>query len=317
MLSALRFVQGAVAGKDFVPELCHFRIEGGTIRAYNGSLGLSSPIALDLDCSPKGIPFLKAIQTCRNETTQLHMTPAGKLSIKSGKFKAFVECSNTPFPDTAIEGLEFALSGGLQPVLKVLAPFIAEDASRPWARGILFRGQSAFATNNICLLEHWLSNPIPKEVNIPRSAVTELIRIGEEPVRMQISDNAVTFHFEGNRWLRTQTYSTEWPDLTRILDQGSNQLPIPPALFEAVADLVPFVDDLGRIFFGDGKVSTERIEGVGASVDVEGILEGGCYHFKQLLLLEKAIKTVDFSTYPSPCLFQGDIVRGAIIGFRV
>ena len=317
MLNALRFVQGAVAGKDFVPELCHFRIEGGTIRSYNGMLGMCCPINLDLDITPKATSFLKAIQTCK-ATTQLHMTPTGKLSIKSGKFKAMVECIETPFPDAQPEGVEFALSGGLQPVLKALAPFIAEDASRPWARGILFRGQSAFATNNICLLEHWLTNLVPMDVNIPRSAVLELIRIGEEPTHMQLTDNSVTFHFSGNRWLRTQTYSTEWPDLSRILDEESNQVNIPTDLFEAVTDLSPFVDDLGRIFFTEGKVSTlQGEEGSGAIVEVEGIPAEGCYHFKQLLLLEKAIKTIDFSTYPAPCLFRGDFIRGAIIGFRV
>jgi hypothetical protein len=31
MLDALKFVKGAVAKKDFVPELTHFRITGGRV----------------------------------------------------------------------------------------------------------------------------------------------------------------------------------------------------------------------------------------------------------------------------------------------
>jgi len=315
MLNALRFVQGAVASKDFVPELMHFRIENGTIRSYNGSLGLCSPINLNLDVSPKAVPFIKAIQTCK-DTVQLHMTPAGKLSVKSGKFKAFIECCQETFPDVAPEGVETKLNGGFQAVLKTLAPFIAEDASRPWARGILFRGQSAFATNNICLLEYWMPSPFPVEVNIPRSAVMELLRIGEEPTHLRVAKNAVTFYFEGGRWLRTQTYSNEWPDLSRVLDKESNQLPIPEGMFEAVTDLAPFVDDLGRIFFDGKSLSTGQTDGSGAAVELAGTPESGCYHFKQLALLEKHIKTVDFSSYPAPCLFQGERIRGAIIGLR-
>jgi len=315
MLAALKFVQGSVAAKDFVPELMHFKIENGTVRGYNGMLGLCCPINLDLNISPKAVPFVKAIQTCK-DPVQLHVTPAGKLAVKSGKFKAFIDCIQEPFPDTPLEGTEVPLSGSLLGVLKALAPFIAEDASRPWARGILFRGQSAFATNNICVVEHWLTSIFPIEVNIPRAAVLELIRIGEEPERIQVAENAVTFHYAGNKWLRTQTYSTEWPDLSRILDQGSGQLPVPAGLYEAITDMIPFVEDLGGIFFKPGSVSTSRAEGVGASVDLPEVSSEGCFHFKQILLLEKIAKTIDLNAYPAPCLFMGDKVRGAIVGIR-
>ena len=318
MLASLKFVQGAVAAKDFVPELCHFRIENGTIRGYNGMLGLCSPIDLDLDVSPKAVPFIKAVQTCKNETVQLHMTPGGKLSVKSGKFKALIDClPENDFPDTMPKGLETGLNGDMLGVLKALAPFIAEDASKPWARGILFKGQSAYATNNICLVEHWLTSPFPVEVNIPRSAVLELIRIGEEPEKLQISEDRVTFHYSGNRWLSTQTYSNQWPDLSRILDVESNQKEIPEGLWEAVESLTPFVDDLGRIYFHNGSAATSLAEGEGASVEVPDLpAEGGCFHFKQLSLLAKNVKTIDFSSYPRPCLFYGDNLRGAIIGFK-
>jgi DNA polymerase III sliding clamp (beta) subunit (PCNA family) len=315
MLNSLKFVQGAVASKDFVPELCHFKIENGTVQGYNGMMGLCCPIDLDLNVSPKAVPFVKAIQTCK-DTVQLHVTPAGKLSVKSGKFKAFIDCHKDSFPDAVPEGLEFKFGGGLQGVLKALAPFIAEDASRPWARGILLRGQSAFATNNICLIEHWLPAPSPAEVNIPRAAVMELIRIGEEPEKIQVNETSATFHFSGNRWLRTQTYSTQWPDLSLILNRPNSAETVPAGLYEAVADLSPFVDDLGRIFFKDGNISTGQTEGEGAAHEVAGIPEGGCYHFKQLLLLEKVVKKIDFGAYPNPCIFYGDGVRGAIVGMR-
>lgn len=317
MIEALRFVQGAVASKDFLPELMHFKIENGTIRGYNGMMGLCSPISLNLNVTPRAIPFVKAIQTCKDDTVQLHMTPAGKLSIKSGKFKAYIECCQEDFPDAFPEGVQTAVNGGILAVLKVLAPFIAEDASRPWARGILFRGQSAFATNNICLVEHWLPEAFPVDVNIPRSAVRELIRIGEEPTHLQVTASSVTFHFVGDRWLRTQTYSTEWPDLDRILSVASNQVQIPEGMFEAIDDLVPFVDDLERIFMAQGVLSTSQTEGVGAAIEVAEIQHEGCYNYKQLLLLRRNIQTVDFSTYPRPCVFYGPKIRGALVGVRI
>lgn len=315
MLDALKFVQGAVAKKDFVQALTHFHISGGFIKGYNGSLALCSPIDLDLEATPKADPFIKAIATCK-DTVQLNMTPAGRLSIKSGSFRAFVDCIDEAYPDIQPEGEVLELDGTLLEALKKLNPFIAEDASRQWARGILFRGRSAFATNNVTLVEYWLGYDFPVEVNIPKPAVQELIRIGEEPTKVQVCENSVTFHYASGRWLRTQTYSTQWPDVAKILDRDSTQQPFPEGFFEALADLLPFADDLERVYFLNTRMATTPVEGLGASVDLVGLPEQGIYNIRQLQLLEAVAETIDLSQYPAPCLFYGDRVRGAIVGMR-
>ena len=315
MLDALKFVQGAVAKKDFVQALTHFHISGGFIKGYNGSLALCSPIDLDLEVTPKATPFIKAIATCK-DTVQLNMTPAGRLSIKSGSFKAFVDCIDEAYPDVQPEGEILELDGHLLKALKVLNPFIADDASRQWARGIMFRGPSAFATNNVMLVEYWLGYDFPVEVNIPKPAVQELLRIGEEPIRVQVCENSVTFHFASGRWLRTQTYSTKWPDMAKVLNRDSTQQPFPEGFFEALGDLLPFADDLERAFFLNTRIATTPADGLGASVDLAGLPEQGIYRIKQLQLLEAIAETIDLSQYPAPCLFYGDCVRGAIVGMR-
>src|SRR6478609_5090442 len=84
MLKELKFVQGAVAKKDFVPAMTHFRIEKRTVRSFNGNLAICSPIALDLECT------LKAIANCEEEVV-LSLTEKGRLRVQSGSFKAFIE----------------------------------------------------------------------------------------------------------------------------------------------------------------------------------------------------------------------------------
>lgn len=316
MLDVLKFVQGAVAKKDFVQALTHFEIKDGAIKGYNGSISLYSPIDLDIEATPKAVPFIKAIQTCKDETTQLAKTPTGRLSIKSGAFRAYIECTGDPFPDVGPEGTEMPLKGSFLDAIKVLVPFIAEDASRPWARGILFRGKSAYATNNVLLLQHWLDLEFPVEVNIPRMAILELIRIGEPPVAMRVADTSVTFMYGSGRWLRTQVHSTQWPDVDQILERPSN-LAVPPAgFFEAAEDLKPFVNDLSQLFFIGDELATSLEDGVGARVQLGESLPKGIYNVEQLLKLKDLAKYIDFSQYPQATLFQGDNVRGAIIGMR-
>ena len=199
MLADLKFVAGAISRKDLVQSLSHFRIEKGTVRGFNGTIGLCSPINLDLDITPKAEQFIKAVQTCE-DTIALHVTNSGKLSLKSGKFKALIECiEKESFPEIFPQGEFVKVEPGFLATIKRLAAFISDDASRNWSRGILFKGQSAFATNNIVLAESWLGYDFPVTVNIPKTAINELLRINEEPVSLQMTENRISFHFEGDR----------------------------------------------------------------------------------------------------------------------
>lgn len=318
MLDALRFVQGAVARKDYLPVLTHFRISGGKVLGFNGVLGLCSPIPLDLEVTPRAIPFVKAIQTCK-ETISMHLVQGRRLAIKSGKFQVFVECADDEeYPAVEPEGSFIELDGSFLTALKVLAPFVGDDASRPWACGVLFRGPTAMATNNVILLEYWLGYTFPVEVNVPRSAVAELLRIDEEPVRLQVGPGSITFHYEDGRWLRTQTYATDWPPVVnQLLDSPGNPVPLPDNLFTALEEIAPFVDETNRIYFSSaGSISTHTADNQGATVEVPGILADSCFALRYFQLLEKTATSLDLSLFPKPCLFYGDRVRGVILGMR-
>ena len=316
MLSALKFVQGSIAKKDFVPALTHFRIKDGVVRGYNGRIALSSPINLDLDVTPKAVPFVKAIEACTT-TIALSRSSNGKLYIKSGSFKAFVDCTEEEYPHIAPEGEYTPTDYPILSVLRKLEPFIAEDASRPWARGILFRGKSVFATNNIILVELWTGLSFPCEVVIPYTAVSEIIRLKQEPIAIQVSPTSLTFHFEGERWLRTQVYDLEWPDIGKVLNQEGNPVPIPKGFFEALLKLKPFLGEGERIYLREGQVSTSNEDAEGATIEVPDIRTTACFNHEQLSNLEGIATAIDFAGYPKPCLFRGEKLRGAIIGIRL
>lgn len=318
MLTELKFVQGAVAKKDFMPALTHFVIENGTVRGYNGTIALCSPIPFDISCKPKAEPLVRAINNC-SDTVALAMTPAGRLSVKSGSFKTFVDCVEGETPHVLPSGARTEVDGAqILAAVKAVSPFIGEDASRPWCNGVLFRGPSVFATNNIALVEYWAGSTLPLEVNIPRAAVREMLRIGEPPSYAQADDHSVTFHYEGGRWLRTQLLPTEWPDLSRVLDAANPaaMLPVPEGLFEGLRVVKPFADKLGRVLMGGGMLRTHDAEGEGAVYELPSFQYAGVYNAEMLELLEGVATSADFTTYPKPCHFYGDRLRGAIIGMK-
>lgn len=319
MLRELKFVQGAVAKKDFIPAMTHFSIRDGRVSAFNGKLALSSPIQCDLECKPKAIPMVQAIGRC-GETIQLTMTPAGRLSIKSGSFKAFVECIEDEMPDMQPEGELVECNGAhLLKALKVVQPFIGNDASRQWTNGVLLRGQSAYATNNVCLVEYWIGSTFPHVVNIPRDAVAEVLRINEEPTHLQISNNSMTFHYSDGRWIRTQLFGVEWPDLSAVLDAEHNATPVNKQLFEGLEMIKPFTDKNGRVLIEGLTVRTHEDPSEGASFELaqETILPPSSFQVEMLLLLADSAETLDLTAHPAPCLFFGDRLRGAVIGLRL
>lgn len=318
MLKELRFVQGAVAKKDFIPTLKHFVIENGEVRGYNGVLALCSPIPFDISCKPKADLLVKAIGNC-DETIQLAMTPAGRLSVKSGSFKTFIECVDGETPHATPEGTMVDINGeGLLTALKAVEPFIGDDASRPWSNGVNLTKASAFATNNVCLVEYWLGAEFPVQVNLPRDAVREMVRIGEAPTHAQYSDHSITFHYADRRWIRTQLLPGEWPDLGRVLNKPSDPKPIDKALFTALDKIKPFVDKMGRVYFEGSDIRT-HIDNAeeGASFEIPGFGAHGVYAIEMLRLLEKGVERIDWSSYPRPCLFFGGPMRGAIIGMHM
>lgn len=316
MLDALRFVQGAVAKRDFVPALTHFRIASGEVKGYNGAIALRCPIPLDLEATPRALPFIRAIQTC-NESTSLHLTPKGKLAVASGRFRAYIDCLNEPYPSVEPEGARVELSPGLCEAMTTLLPFISEDASRPWSRGLLIQGQSVFATNNVTLVQYWMPDACPVVVNVPRAAVVELVRIGEDPIALQATEANVTFHFSGERWLRTQTYTTEWPNLVPILERDLSACPeLTSDFWLAVNELAPFVDETGGLYLADGLITTSLVDGEGAQAEVPGLVASGRFNVEYLKLLEGVATHADLVAASSGALFYGESLRGAIAPMR-
>lgn len=318
MLTELKFVQGSVAKKDFMPALTHFVIENGTVRGYNGTIALCSPIPFDIACKPKAEPLVKAINNC-SDTIALSVTPAGRLGVKSGKFKTFIECVDGDTPHVLPSGQRYELDGEALVVgLKAVAPFIGEDASRVWCNGVLLRGHSMFATNNIILVEYWVGSSLPFEVNIPKPAVRELLRIGEAPTHVQMDDHSVTFHYSAGRWLRTQLLPVEWPDLARVLDTANpaGMQPVDAELYAGLRVVKPFTDKMGRVLLGERVMRTHTTEGEGAAYDLPEFPHTGVFNVEMLELLEGVAQQVDFSTYPKPCHFYGERLRGAIIGMK-
>lgn len=315
ILDALNFVKGSVAAKDLVPELTHLEIKDSRITGFNGTLSLSTPIDIPFDAIPNAVALIKSIMTCTDEVN-LSLTKAGKLKLVSGKFVSFIDCLADWNTSAIPEHKEKPITTGasLLPALRELRPFISVDASRPWSRGILLRNGSAFATNNICLVQKHIGSVCPFETVIPAIVVNELLRINEEPERISFDGNTLIFYYANKRWLRAAVLDPTWPDidsvLTAYVKKGTE---LPELFFETLKQLQPFLDESRSAYFAPGQVSSSPHEEKGVTFEL-AVAEDMRFNAEQLLLLEKTANKIDFSSYPEPCGFVGNKLRGVIIG---
>lgn len=322
MLKELKFVQGAIKKNSLTPELEHYQIKNGRVTGFNGYMALSAPVPLDLEAKPKADMFYKALSAC-GEAVSLRITPAGRLHITSGGFKAFIPCIDKEVFEAAPQGARYVCPAGLITAFKKLLPLVSEDASRPWAMGLLVDRGTYTATNNVVIIQVWDGHQLPT-FNCPRFAVAEVCRIGEAPIEVQIDSNSVTFHYEDGRWLRTQLLSQEWPadKMNSVLNIPNTQAPFPATLAPALERLAPFISsDWNPIYLREGAISTvlDDAQEEGVTIEALGVPGGPVFNSKSLRLIAGEVETIDFTLYPRPCIFygQGGFSRGAIIGMSM
>lgn len=316
LLKDLKFVRNAVATKDFVPELTFFRICDGRVTGFNGELAISSPVAIDLDIAPSASHFMKALNAC-DEEISLKLKKE-KLEIKSGRFKTIVNCvESSKVPTMVPSGKKVKPSIQLIPCFKKLQPFMGIDASKPWACGVLFRGMSAYVTNNVVLIEYWLGTELPL-VNIPATIINEVIKHGAEPDHLLVTDSRITFMYEDGKWISSSLNALEWPAVETVINRPAGiQRPFSEGFFSSVDKLLKFGDELGRCYFKGGLLATHtEHEFEGASAECSEVPDAGCYNLKQLSALAGVAVTADFTQYPQPVPFIGENLRGVIVGYR-
>ena len=316
MIDSLKFIKGGVSKNELLSSTTHLQIKNNRITTYNGTFSISAPVSIDLNCNPHAISFVKCIDSCE-EIISFSSGNKGDLNIKSGKFKANIKCSIEDGLCIIPEGEIISIDGErLISCLSMLYPFVSTNPIHTWAKSVLISKQSAFATNNICLVEYWLGDMFPIELSLPAITIVELVKLKQAPISMQICENSITFHYDGEKWIKTHLIAEKWPDIRKFLDGFSNQKEIPSDLFKGLETIKPFVNNLNQVFISKNRVSTTNNHETGVSFDVDMLDCSGIFSLDMLLLLKNRATSIDLTTWPKPCHFRGDNMRGAIIGMR-
>lgn len=317
LLTALEFVS-CVTEQLGAPFETHVGLNRNWAIAFNGTVAAGSPISEDIFCYPHNLLLIEALSKC-DENFSLTQLDNGRLSIKSGKFKAIVPCLDPALmqianPDPQIVGI----TNKFKEAVEAVGAIANENTLEIFTASVLMNGQTVISTNRIMVLEYWHGLDLPPDVPLPKEFVKALSKQKKNLTGFGYSSSSATFYFEDGCWLRTQLYADKWPDVSRILNRPANLWSIDPNFYKALDAVAPFSED-GNVYFDLNLLMSHDNTNQGANYECNGLPKGVVYPISQLKIIKPYVKRIDWIASgihdSSYCLiFEGDVMRGVIAG---
>jgi hypothetical protein len=315
LIEALKFI--SVAQKkvgEVQQQFCY--LGNNWAVASNGILTIATPIQEDLHCCPHTYQFLDALTKCKDELQIAQLSPE-LLCVNSDKFRAHIACVDAsvislPAPDSNIAPVDDRLKAAFA----CLAPLIVDESPNPIAASLLLQANTAVATDLGALIEYWHGIDLPPGLLLPRAAALAVSRTSKKLTGFGYSPSSVTFYFEDGSLIKSQLYNANFPNYLPIFESQGQLKNLPVSFYIAVHAIESFSVN-GIVHFEDGLMSSNELESEGTTYKVKGLPIGMAFMAKKLILLEKFIKTAYFDEEAKRMFFQGENLRGVLMGCEV
>lgn len=318
LIEALKFIAPAQRKSDSAikePYLTHCVFHGGFVMAFDGMLTIGHPIMDDIHACPNSFKMLDALNNCGQELaiTQLD---SGRLSIKSGSFKALVPCctlEEMPYfgPDVKCATIDERVINAISNVMNL----IEENGAKVHLASVLLQANTAVSTCGTVLLESWHGIDLPPNMLLPRVAAKAICATGKKPTGFGYSGNSATFFFEDGSYIKTQLFQDSYVAYQKVFAENPNPnaWDLPVNFFEAIGAVSSFSEQ-GCAFFHEGLVSSHPDTAQGATFEIEGLPVDKCYSIELLQLVKHAMHKVEFMQHKVFFFSNDGITRGVVMG---
>lgn len=325
---AIDWVKDALAAKDILQHFTCYYVAEGRIWATNGRLVACHPFPYT------GEPFLvsgedlgRLVNAAKGDPS-LVVTPQ-TVRVESGKFKGTlkkVDASQWPF-----KAMDFPAAGWAPAdeefiqCLKLLRPFVSENATQPWATCIGFAPGWAFATNNVAVARY----PLPGNTHtvlFPEWAVDFVLSRTLGLKEWSGDPQSLFFRWENGAWLRALAVNETFPPTAGAIiekqrpEDDAPQHEITPEYREVFERVIGLLPEKG----GDLCVTGEKVLGEAGDLlleeEIESTIKEGVvtrWHPKVLLNVLKEADHWCPWQYPAPVYWRGEgDIEGVLLGKR-
>jgi hypothetical protein len=317
MLQQINFVKAAASAKGVVPALACMCFYNDRVQAGNGRVTVDVALASNLNgYMVDAVKFAAAVEDCGG---------VPKITVA----KEFVTVANAAFKYRArvalLPALDYPMVEPPQGTplgrvrvdpLRLVRPFVATDASRPFAVTVLFSGDAVYATNNVTVVKASITSTFAAAVTVPVQCVDELLRLPFDEYDVWSHDTGLYFKPPNyDAWIHARSSQVQWPDVDKFF-AGTPELP--------AVDAQGMLKDIARVrrqtpegeppvvcFTADGVRTVNGEAIVGDSEDITSK-----WRAETLELVLAHATHIDFSKYPAPCPWRGPRLNGVAVGWR-
>lgn len=313
MIKELNLFRNIIPTKTIIPVLNHIHFYDGRIQGNDGSCYFDTASGFEYDITVPFEKLRKAYELLGEPSLEIKddflILKHKRSRIKLGIYKEIypshkinTSVSSTYLPD-------------LYNLLKNLRPFIAEDASRPWAQSINITDGFGYATNNVSIVRQ--KTDIPNMV-IPIHLIDKLLMLLDEDTDVSYieDDNFLQFSFNDS-YLCGVKLATQWPDVSKLVTISDNLKSVDSSIHASVVKLIPFCnnDKMPFIYFDENGIHTDSGESF-ASIDIDSFPKA-IFRAEVISRVLQLATEIDFSTYPKPCYFKNNDIDGVVLGVSV
>jgi hypothetical protein len=309
LLKAMRFISIAQR-EEGTPYQTHCRFTGSEVVAFDGILAAGYPCQQIMNACPHTFNTIAALSRLRGQWS-LTMLDADKMVLNDGKFRAIIPCLRpVDVESVGQQPLMYPLNEEFKHAADKAGVFITEAGQRVIDSSLLSRDGSLIGCNGLILIEAWHGNPFPPGLIIPWTAFKALKKIDLKLIGFGFDANAVTFHFEGGAWLKTQLFQSDYPDVGRLVDQCNAARAVPKAeeLERAINAVIPH-SATNRVWIENHVVRSHESVEVGATYNCDGLPFAKSINGDMFLKVAAFVTHIDFVT-GEHVYFFGQNLRG-------
>lgn len=251
MRSEIEWLDDALAAKDVVMAMTHYRVKDNFLTATNGRISAGHP------CKVAG-EFLVPGAEMKDIMKRLPDEPKVKLEdnkviLRSGRFHGSIQ--TLPMDQWTYPELEKTkwkpLPSWFIAAIRQLRPFVSDNAVHRWSLGIAIDDGWCYASNNIALAGCRVGGVEQVKVLLPAWAADFVLERAEGISHWVVAPNYIAFKWDNGAWMRTVVIDDKFPEraaeMIRKVPESLSQ-EIYPEYREAVCRISELSEDYVSIY---------------------------------------------------------------------
>jgi len=272
--------------------------------------GISVKVDSDLDFCCNAERFKQALNNCDPSKTK-YSIKNNKIYITSGRFRSNIELHPTEsYPAVKNDNDNIKVQNDILNQLEIVSAFTDVADVRTFCHGVSMSGGKLSATNGRIAVEKTISD---MDINlvIPTKAINAMSKVNSIIDSISVDGGTIYFNVEDG-FMFTRTIDIKMPDLSKMWGKVDNVTEI-SEISEAVKTIAPFCEFDRTMIFSD-EIKTKNGD---SSVDGFNFKEVA-FNVDFILKIINVADRIDLSVeFPKGCPFEGDGLRGVIVGVKL